>query len=79
MVFPFAMYVAGVPPSRILIFGQSIGTEVDIVVSKHFALQPLPVVFAAVILVVPFIDMTTLVSTYRVKGIVPLLSPLDRF
>jgi abhydrolase domain-containing protein 12 len=73
------MNVAGIPPSRILIFGQSMGTAVSIAVSEHLALRPLPVVFAGTVLVAPFVDVATLVSTYRVAGIIPLLSPLARF
>jgi abhydrolase domain-containing protein 12 len=73
------MDVAGIPPSRILIFGQSMGTAVSIAVSKHLALQSIPVVFAGTVLVAPFADVATLVSTYRVAGIIPVLSPLARF
>lgn len=73
------MKVAGIPPSRILIFGQSMGTAVSIAVSKYLALQPRPVVFAGTVLVAPFSDVVTLVSTYRVAGTVSIMSPLARF
>lgn len=39
----WATRVAGIPPSRILIFGQSLGTAVSIALSEHFALQSPPV------------------------------------
>ncbi|KAE8355877.1 abhydrolase domain-containing protein [Aspergillus coremiiformis] len=78
-VVDWAIKVAGIPPSRILIFGQSMGTAVSIAVSQHFALQSPPVVFAGTVLVAPFIDVATLVSTYRVAGTIPILSPLARF
>jgi abhydrolase domain-containing protein 12 len=78
-VVDWAMNVAGIPPSRILIFAQSMGTAVSIAVSKHLALQSPPVVFAGTILVAPFVDVATLVTTYRVAGAVPILSPLARF
>jgi abhydrolase domain-containing protein 12 len=78
-VVDWAVNVAGIPPSRILIFGQSMGTAVSIAVSKHLALQSQPVFFAGTILVAPFVDMATLVSTYRVAGTIPVLSPLARF
>jgi abhydrolase domain-containing protein 12 len=45
----WAINVAGVPPSRILIFGQSLGAAVSIAISKHFALQSPPVVFAGAV------------------------------
>ena len=78
-VVGWATHVAGVPPSRILIFGQSLGTAVSLAVLEHFALQSPPIVFAGTVLVAPFVDVATLVSTYRVGGTIPLLSPLARF
>jgi hypothetical protein len=64
-VADWAMNVASIPSSRILIFAQSMGTAVSIAVSKNLALQPPPVVFAGTILVAPFVDVVTLVATYR--------------
>lgn len=78
-VVDWATNVAGIPPSRILIFSQSLGTAVSLAVSKHFALQSPPAVFAGSILVAPFVDMATLVATYRIAGFIPILSPLTRF
>ncbi|KFY69008.1 hypothetical protein V496_00595 [Pseudogymnoascus sp. VKM F-4515 (FW-2607)] len=77
-IVDWAINVAGIPPSRILIFAQSMGTAVSIAVSQHLALQSPPVVFAGTILVAPFADMATLAASYRVAGIVPILSPLAR-
>jgi abhydrolase domain-containing protein 12 len=78
-VVDWATKVAGIPPSRILIFGQSLGTAVSLAVSEHFALQSPPVVFAGTVLVAPFTDAAMLVATYRVAGSIPILSPLARF
>ncbi|KAI4147376.1 MAG: hypothetical protein LQ340_005590 [Diploschistes diacapsis] len=78
-VVDWAMKVAGIPPSRILIFGQSMGTAVSTAVSTHHALQSPSVVFAGTVLIAPFVDTATLVSTYRIAGTIPLLSPLARF
>lgn len=78
-VIEWASQVAGIPSSRIVIFGQSLGTAVSIAVSNHFALQSPPVVFAGTILVAPFVNVATLVSTYRVAGTIPILSPLVKF
>ena len=55
------------------------GTAVNLTVSEHFALQSPPIVFAGAILVAPFVDVPTLVATYRIAGSIPLLSPLARF
>lgn len=78
-VVEWAMHVASVPSSRILIFSQSLGTAVNLAVSEHFALHSPPIVFAGAILVAPFVDVPTLVATYRVAGTIPILSPLARF
>ncbi|KAL8993466.1 MAG: hypothetical protein Q9169_006322 [Polycauliona sp. 2 TL-2023] len=78
-VVDWAMNTAGISPSRILIFGQSIGTAVTLAVSEHYAMQSPPVIFAGAVLVAPFADVASLVATYRVAGSIPLLSPLARF
>ena len=58
---------------------QSLGTAVNLAVSEHFAIQSPPIVFAGGILVAPFIDVPTLVATFKVAGFIPILSPLARF
>lgn len=78
-VVDWAIKVAGIRPSRILIFGQSLGTAVSIAISEHFALQSPPTVFAGTVLVAPFVDVATLVATYRIAGSIPILSPLAKF
>ncbi|KAH6683893.1 Alpha/Beta hydrolase protein [Halenospora varia] len=78
-VVDWATKVAGIPPSRILIFGQSLGTAVSLAVSEHFVLQEPPVFFTGTILVAPFVDVGTLVATYRVAGSIPILSPIAKF
>jgi abhydrolase domain-containing protein 12 len=78
-VVNWATNVPGIPPSRILIFGQSLGTAVSIAVSEHFALQFPPVLFAGMVLVAPFVDVMTLMSTYCVAGTVPIVGSLARF
>ncbi|CZR56633.1 uncharacterized protein PAC_06522 [Phialocephala subalpina] len=78
-VVDWAINTAGIPPSRILIFAQSMGTAVSIAIQNQFAQQNPPVVFAGAVLVAPFVDAVTLVSTYSVAGTIPILSPLTRF
>lgn len=78
-VVDWATKTAGIPPSRILVFGQSLGTAVSIAMLKHFALQSPPKVFAGTVLVAPFVDVATLVTTYRIAGSIPILSPLGKF
>ncbi|GKZ21585.1 hypothetical protein AbraIFM66951_005209 [Aspergillus brasiliensis] len=78
-VIDWSMTVAGIPASRIVIFGQSMGTAVSIGITRDLAMQPEPVAFAGMVLVAPFVDSATLVATYRIAGIIPVLSPLLRF
>jgi abhydrolase domain-containing protein 12 len=75
----FAMEEVGIPPERIVIFAQSIGTAVAISLMHHYAIQSPPVLFAGAVLVAPFADVASLTRTYKVAGIVPLLSPVALF
>jgi abhydrolase domain-containing protein 12 len=73
------MRIAGIPASRIVIFGQSMGTAASLAISHHFAAQSPPTIFAGTVLVAPFVNVPTIVLTYRVAGTIPILSPLARF
>lgn len=75
----FAMVNAGIPPERIVIFAQSIGTAVAVSVTHHYALESPPVLFAGTVLVAPFADVESLTRTYKVAGTIPLLSPIAVF
>ncbi|KAK5110260.1 hypothetical protein LTR62_006113 [Meristemomyces frigidus] len=86
----------GIPPSRMLILGQSLGTAVCSAVALHFAdpqnsliaaevrnLRPAqyktPTAFAGVVLVAPFSSLPSLMLTYRIGGLLPILLPLRPF
>ncbi|KAK0723531.1 abhydrolase domain-containing protein 12B [Lasiosphaeria miniovina] len=75
----FALREAGIPPSRIVLFAQSLGTAVAISLAHHFATQPDTILFAGLVLVAPFGNVELLTASYRVAGTIPLLSPLARF
>ncbi|KAJ4374815.1 hypothetical protein N0V83_001892 [Neocucurbitaria cava] len=75
----FAMETARIPPERIVIFAQSIGTGVAVSLTHHFAMQSPPTLFAGTVLVAPFADVESLTRTYKVAGTVPLLSPVAIF
>lgn len=77
-IVQWALEVAEIPPSRILIFGQSMGTAVNLAVAEHFAIQSPPIVFTGHILVAPFVDAATLMATYKIAGLVPLLGPIAK-
>ncbi|KKK25231.1 hypothetical protein ARAM_006706 [Aspergillus rambellii] len=77
-----------IPPSRIVLVGQSLGTAVTAAVAERFALgspdptavQPAikdPEPFAGVILLASFSNVPSLIESYSLKGITPpMLSPL---
>jgi abhydrolase domain-containing protein 12 len=75
-VVEWAMQAANIPPSRILIFGQSLGTAVNLAIAEHFALQSQPIIFAGHVLVAPFVDAPSLMATYKIAGTIPLLGPV---
>ncbi|RMZ02136.1 hypothetical protein D0862_06123 [Hortaea werneckii] len=58
---------------------QSLGTAVKMAIAKYYASQETPIAFAGHILVAPFADVPTLVSTYSVAGTIPILGPVAKF
>lgn len=54
-VVEWAMNTAGIPQSRIIIFGHSMGA-VTLAISEHFALRSPPVSFASAVLMAPYCD-----------------------
>ncbi|KAJ4299807.1 hypothetical protein N0V90_005053 [Kalmusia sp. IMI 367209] len=72
----FAMDTAGIPPGRIVVFAQSLGTAVALSLAHKLALQSPPTLFAGLVLVAPMADIETSTQTYKIAGIVPLLSPM---
>ena len=72
----WAIDEAGIPPGRIVLVGQSLGTAVAAAVAESFATGEDRNALAGVILVAPFTDLPSLLLTYAIGGIVPILSPL---
>jgi abhydrolase domain-containing protein 12 len=68
------MTVAEIPPSRIVLLGQSLGTAVTSGVAEFYINQG--VEFAGIILVAGFSSLPSLLGEYRISGYVPVLSPL---
>ena len=71
----YAMEVARVPPERIVIVGQSLGAAVATATAEYFALED-AVEFRCLVLCAAFSDVPTLMSTYSLGGLIPILSPL---
>ena len=89
----WAMDEVGIPPERIVLFAQSIGTAVAVSLAHHLAMPPppsaepkeellprqKPIFFRGIVLVASFADIELLTATYSIAGIIPLLSPVARF
>lgn len=74
----YAMEIARIPPDRIVIVGQSLGSAVATAAAEHLALED-DVEFRSLILCAAFSDVATLMSTYAVGGLIPILSPLRSY
>lgn len=72
----FALDTAGIPPERIVVFAQSLGTAIAMTLAHTLALRPQPVLFAGMVLVAPMADIETTTRTYKIAGTVPLISPM---
>lgn len=68
------MNVAQIPPERIVILGQSLGTAVASGVAELYAAQGLE--FGGIILVAGFSNLPKMLTGYRMGGVIPILGPL---
>lgn len=75
----FAIHTAGIPPERIVLFAQSIGTAVAVSLAHKLSLQSPPTLFAGIVLTAPMADVETTTRTYKIAGTIPLLSPIAVF
>ena len=71
----WALEVAKIAPERIVLVGQSLGTAVATAVAEHFAVEQ-GVEFRGLVLVAGFSDLPTLMLSYAIGGLIPILSPL---
>ncbi|CAN8105612.1 unnamed protein product [Discula destructiva] len=78
-VFDWATKIARIPPERIVIFGQSLGSAVSIALASHLAAQEPSVSCAGLVITSSFTDLASLTATYRIGGLVPVLSPVAKF
>ena len=77
-VVNWALSVAKMPPERIVLLGQSLGTAVATAVAEHFVMKK-NLEFKALILIAAFSDIPTLMATYTIGGVIPILSPLKPY
>ncbi|KAH8590371.1 Alpha/Beta hydrolase protein [Bisporella sp. PMI_857] len=72
----WAINVAGIPDSRIVLFARSLGTAVGMSLIGHLAKLPSPINFSGIVFVASFSDVATLTAIYHISGVIPVLSPL---
>jgi len=81
-VADWALNVAGIPPERIVIFGQSLGSAVAIALVHELAnARRMPndkIHFAGLVVTATFSDVAQLTATYRIGGFIPVLAPVAR-
>lgn len=77
-VFDWATKVAGISPDRIVIFGQSLGSAVSIALANRLAAQSPEISCAGLVITASFLDVATLTTTYRIGGVIPVLSPIAK-
>ena len=74
----WALDVAKLPPHRIALVGASLGTAVATAVAEHFV-RSSQVELAGIVLIAPFSDLPSLLLTYTIGGLIPILSPLKSY
>ncbi|KAL8716926.1 MAG: hypothetical protein Q9225_005778 [Loekoesia sp. 1 TL-2023] len=72
----WALNAAKIPPSRIVLLAQSLGTGLASAAAYHFINQNPKIEFAGLLLCAAFSDAATVFLSYSVGGTVPLLAPL---
>lgn len=78
-VVQYALLTLKFPLHRILLVGHSLGAAVASGVAEWYTTKTGSFDFAGLLLISAFSDVPTLAKTYRLGGVVPLLSPLQSF
>ncbi|KAK6340908.1 hypothetical protein TWF696_009221 [Orbilia brochopaga] len=74
----FAIHTAGIDPSRIVIIAHSLGTAVALGATEQLAREQ-GVEFAGMVLCGAFSKLKTLILTYAIGGVIPILRPLKPY
>ncbi|KAF4470340.1 Monoacylglycerol lipase ABHD12 [Fusarium albosuccineum] len=77
-VADWAINTAGIPPERIVIFGQSLGSAVSVALVNELAQRKPSIHFAGLVVTASFADVPQLTATYRIGGFIPVLSPVAK-
>ncbi|KAF2269702.1 alpha/beta-hydrolase, partial [Lojkania enalia] len=77
-VMKWATTTAQIPPDRIVVYGQSLGSAVSISLVNYLATQTSSFPFAGVVISATFADLPSLTATYRIGGFIPVLAPVAK-
>ncbi|KFA51516.1 hypothetical protein S40293_06339 [Stachybotrys chartarum IBT 40293] len=77
-VADWAINTAGIPPERIVVYGQSLGSAVAIALVHEYARRQPKIHFAGLVVTATFSDVAQLTATYRIGGVIPVLSPVAK-
>lgn len=77
-VADWALNTAGIKPEQIVVFGQSLGSAVALALVHELAIRQPAVHFAGLVITASFFDMPHLTATYRIGGVIPVLSPVAK-
>ncbi|KAG4303745.1 hypothetical protein PORY_002853 [Pneumocystis oryctolagi] len=78
-VVKWAVDVAKVDPSSIFLVGQSLGTAVAIGVAEKLLTLKNPIYIGHLVLIAGFSSVRSLLTSYKLGGYLPLLSPLKMY
>ncbi len=83
-VADWALHTAGIPPERIVVFGQSLGSAVAIALVHELSTNTRgrpdssTTQFAGLVVTATFSDLAQLTATYRIGNVIPVLSPVAK-
>ncbi|KAH7329393.1 Alpha/Beta hydrolase protein [Stachybotrys elegans] len=77
-VTDWALNTAEIPPENIVIYGQSLGSAVALALVNEYSKRYPEIRFAGLVVTATFSDMARLTATYRIGGIIPVLSPIAK-
>ena len=77
-VIQWAIEAAHIPPSRIVLVAQSLGTALACAAADHYIRKEPKVEFSGIVLCAAFTNAATVFLNYSVFGCLPLLAPLRR-
>ncbi len=83
-VADWALHTTGIPPDRIVVFGQSLGSAVAIAIVHELSTNTRgrpdhrKIHFAGLVVTATFSDIAQLTATYRIGNVIPVLSPVAK-